>query len=166
MPAGECFRVIDYKSGSVPSSTQVKQGEMLQLPLFHGCEELLFASEGTELHDIGYWSLKKDGFKSITFESWVRHQDLLVAHVLALIDRLRRGVFVVQSRKPGCETYCKYRGVCRIRQVRQAEKRLDLLAGAERPVAAEPRQPQLSPGATAGARSDAAERPPSSPEAD
>ena len=168
MPAGACFRVIDYKSGSVPSSTQVKQGEMLQLPLYAmAVEQLLFASEGTELHDIGYWSLKKDGFKSITFESWVRDQDLLVAHVLALIDRLRRGVFVVQSRKPGCENYCEYRGVCRIRQVRQAEKRLDLSLPE---LSVQSRRSRgsgsSSPGATAGARSDAAERPPSSPEAD
>jgi RecB family exonuclease len=127
MPAGASFRVIDYKSGSVPSSTQVKQGEMLQLPLYAmAVERLLFAGEGAGLHDVGYWSLRQDGFKSITFENWGLDQESLVAHVLALIDRLRRGVFVVQSRNPGCESYCEFRGVCRVRQVRQAEKRLEL----------------------------------------
>ena len=100
---------------------------MLQLPLYAmAVEQLLFANESTGLHDIGYWSLKKDGFKSIAFESWDHDQEVLVAHVLSLVDQLRRGVFVVQSRKPGCESYCEFRGVCRVRQVRHAEKRLEL----------------------------------------
>ena len=33
-PSGRCFRVIDYKSGSVPSLAEVKNGEMVQLILY------------------------------------------------------------------------------------------------------------------------------------
>ena len=36
------FRVIDYKSGSVPTSTEVKFGEMLQLPLYAMAVQQLF----------------------------------------------------------------------------------------------------------------------------
>ena len=137
-PEGSRFRVIDYKSGTVPSSTDVKQGEMLQLPLYAmAVERLLFQDGATGLFDLGYWSLRKDGFKAISFASWDHDQEALVAHVLALVDELRRGVFVVQSRTPNCESFCDYRSVCRIAQVRRAEKQPRAEpAGAERPDAA------------------------------
>jgi RecB family exonuclease len=123
-PDGPRFRIIDYKSGSVPSSTEVKQGEMVQLPLYAmAVQRLVLADDGIGLFDLGYWSLKNEGFRPISFDSWEEDQDTLVAHVLALVDQLRRGVFVVHSRKPGCENYCEFRGVCRVRQVRAAEKR-------------------------------------------
>ena len=110
----------------MPSSTDVKQGEMLQLPLYAmAVERLLFQDGAAGLFDLGYWSLRKDGFKAIAFASWDQDQEALVAHVLALVDELRRGVFVVQSRTPNCESYCDYRSVCRVRQVRRAEKNLE-----------------------------------------
>ena len=74
------------------------------------------------MFDMGYWSLRDEGFKPLKFERWEDDQAMLVAHVLELVDQLRRGIFVVQSRTPGCESYCEYRGVCRVRQVRSAEK--------------------------------------------
>jgi RecB family exonuclease len=124
--AGPRFRVIDYKSGSAPSTTEVKQGAMLQLPLYAmAVQRLLFQDGRTGLFDLGYWSLKNDGFKPVSFASWEEDQVTLVNHVLALVDQLRRGVFVVQSRKEGCENYCEFRGVCRVRQVRRNGKRLE-----------------------------------------
>lgn len=123
---GSRFRVIDYKSGSVPSSTDVKQGEMLQLPLYAmAVERLLFRDRAAGLFDLGYWSLRKDGFKAIAFATWDQDQETLVAHVLALVDELRRGVFVIQSRTLNCDNFCDYRSVCRVRQVRRAEKSLE-----------------------------------------
>jgi ATP-dependent helicase/DNAse subunit B len=125
-PEGSRFRIIDYKSGSAPSSTDVKQGQMLQLPLYAmAVERLLFQDGAASLFDLGYWSLRKDGFKAIAFPSWNQDQETLVAHVRALVDELRRGVFVVQSRTSNCETFCDYRNVCRVRQVRRAGKRLE-----------------------------------------
>ena len=77
-PEGSRFRVIDYKSGSVPSSTDVKHGEMLQLPLYAmAVERLLFQDGAAGLFDLGYWSLKKDGFKPIAFASWDEDQKAL-----------------------------------------------------------------------------------------
>ncbi len=122
-PDGPAFRVIDYKSGSVPTSTAVKRGEMVQLPLYAmAVQQLLEGDELVGMFDMGYWSLRDDGFKPLKFERWEDDQAMLVAHVLGLVDQLRRGIFVVQSRTPGCESYCEYRGVCRVRQVRSAEK--------------------------------------------
>ena len=135
---GPRLRVIDYKSGKVPTSKDVKQGEMLQLPLYAmAALKLLFPNEPAGLFDLGYWSLKKDGFKAISFASWDDDKKALAAYVLALVDELRRGVFVVQSRTPNCESYCDYRSVCRIGQVRRTEKKSRAeSAGAERPDAA------------------------------
>ena len=125
-PEGLRFRVIDYKSGSAPSSTDVRRGEMLQLPLYAmAVERLLFQNGAAGLFDLGYWTLKKDGFKAISFGSWDDDQKALVSHVLDLVEELRRGVFVVQSRMPNCESYCEYRNVCRVGQVRRTEKILD-----------------------------------------
>jgi RecB family exonuclease len=124
--SGRKFRVIDYKSGSAPTSTDVRSGAMLQLPLYAmAVQQLVFADDQATLHDIGYWSLREEGFKPIAFENWEEDQEKLLSHVLATIDRIRGGVFVVHSRKPGCEQYCEYRGVCRVRQARSAGKRLE-----------------------------------------
>jgi RecB family exonuclease len=124
--SGRGFRVIDYKSGLVPSSTDVRTGAMLQLPFYAmAVQQLVFANDDAALHDIGYWGLRDEGFKRIAFENWEEDQEKLLSHVLATIDRIRGGVFVVDSRKPGCEQFCEYRGVCRVRQVRSAGKRLE-----------------------------------------
>jgi len=125
-PEGLKFRVIDYKSGSVPSSTEVKHAEMLQLPLYAmAAGRLLFDGAAAGLFDLGYWSLRDEGYKPIAFENWESDQETLIAFVLDLVDEVRKGIFVVHSRKPGCENYCDYRGVCRLRQVRLASKKLD-----------------------------------------
>jgi RecB family exonuclease len=122
--SGLRFRVIDYKSGHAPGPNEVKNGEMLQLPLYAmAVERIVFQDEATVLADLGYWSLKSDGYKPISFGDWEQDKADLIAHVLSIVDQLRAGVFVVHSRREGCETFCDFRGVCRIRQVRQAGKR-------------------------------------------
>jgi hypothetical protein len=106
---------------------EVRRGEMLQLPLYAmALQRLVFPDEKYGLFDIGYWSLRKDGFKPIAFERWEEDQQALIQHVHALVDRLRRGRFVVDSRTPGCEAFCEFGGVCRIRQARAAEKSYEL----------------------------------------
>lgn len=123
---GSWFRVIDYKSGKVSSLKEVKQGAMLQLPIYAiAVEQLLFQIEPGKLADLGYWALKNDGYKAIAFPSWDDDKKALRDHVLALVDDLRKGVFVVDSRSPNCESYCDYRNVCRIGQVRRAGKSLE-----------------------------------------
>lgn len=121
--AGPRFRVIDYKSGSPPSAKEVSDGRMLQLPLYAmAVERLLFERGDVGLLDVGYWGLKHKGYKPIVFREWEEVRHTLVEQVFEVIGRLRSGEFVVDPRKDGCESYCEYRGVCRIRQVRSASK--------------------------------------------
>ncbi|WP_237170894.1 PD-(D/E)XK nuclease family protein [Paludisphaera borealis] len=125
--AGPKFRVIDYKSGTPPSSKEVADGRMLQLPLYAmAVEKLLFESGDVGLLDVGYWGLKDKGYKPIVFQEWEEVRHTLVERVFHVIGQLRSGEFVVDPRKDGCETYCEYRGVCRIRQVRAAAKSRDV----------------------------------------
>ena len=96
---------------------------MLQLPLYAmAVEKLLFERGEVGLLDVGYWSLKDKGYKPIVLEEWEEVRRTLVERVFDVIGRLRTGEFVVDPRKDGCEAYCEYRGVCRIRQVRAADK--------------------------------------------
>ena len=125
-PEGRGFRVIDYKSGNGPSTNDVRQARLLQLPLYAmAVERIILAEEGLTLRDVGYWALRKDGYKPIAFEEWQQVQSALESYVAELVDRLRRGVFVVDSQIDGCEGFCDYRAICRIRQARLAAKRHD-----------------------------------------
>jgi ATP-dependent helicase/nuclease subunit B len=125
-PDGRGFRVIDYKSGNGPSTNDVRQARLLQLPLYAmAVERIILAEEGLPLRDVGYWALRKDGYKAIAFEQWQQVQSALESYVAELVDRLRRGVFVVDSQIDGCEGFCDYRAICRIRQARLASKRHD-----------------------------------------
>ncbi|MGO9814618.1 MAG: PD-(D/E)XK nuclease family protein, partial [Isosphaeraceae bacterium] len=122
--SGQFFRVIDYKTGSVPSLAEVKRGEMLQLLLYAmAVEKLILSDDAARPTGVGYWGLKKEGYKEITFPDWQQVKNELETHVLGVVDRIRNGVFAVDSRKAGCESYCDYRSICRIRQVRLAGKR-------------------------------------------
>ncbi|MDG3002206.1 PD-(D/E)XK nuclease family protein [Paludisphaera sp. Pla2] len=129
-PTGSRFRVIDYKSGYPPSAKDVTEGRMLQLPLYAmAVERLLYQSGQAGLLDVGYWGLKDKGYRPIVFEQWQEVREALVARVFAVIQRLRGGAFQVAPQKDGCETYCEYRSVCRIRQVRAADKKVEADAG-------------------------------------
>jgi hypothetical protein len=125
-PEGRGFRVIDYKSGAGPAATEVRKARLLQLPLYAmAVERIILADEAVRLRDVGYWALRKDGYKPIAFEEWEAAQQALESYVAALVGRLRSGIFVVDSQVDGCEGFCDYRAICRIRQVRLAAKRHD-----------------------------------------
>ena len=122
-PEGPGFRVIDYKSGHGPSTNDVSGARMLQLPLYAmAVERLNLAEDGLTLHDVGYWTLRKEGYKAIAFAEWQQVKDALESYVGELVDRLRRGIFVVDSQVDGCEGFCDFRAICRIRQARLAAK--------------------------------------------
>ena len=125
-PEGRGFRVIDYKSGAGPSATDVRKARLLQLPLYAmAVEQIILADPQITLRDVGYWALRKDGYKPIAFAEWRAVQEALEAYVAELVDRLRQGIFVVDSQLDGCEGFCEYRAICRIRQARLASKHHD-----------------------------------------
>src|SRR5262249_53960629 len=129
---GRGFRVIDYKSRHGPSANDVRRARLLQLPLYAmAVERIILAEDGLTLHDVGYWALRKEGYKAIAFEEWRQVQDALESYVAELVDRLRRGIFVVDSLVDGCEGFCDFRAICRIRQARLAAKHHDRPAAPE-----------------------------------
>jgi RecB family exonuclease len=133
-PEGRGFRVIDYKSGAGPAATEVRKARLLQLPLYAmAVERIILAEAALTLRDVGYWALRKEGYKPITFEEWQAVQQALESYVAELVDRLRRGIFAVDSQVDGCESFCDFRAICRIRQVRLAAKRHDRAVPPELP---------------------------------
>jgi ATP-dependent helicase/nuclease subunit B len=122
-PSSPRFRVIDYKSGTPPSGKDVTEYRMLQLPLYAmAVGELLYGEGRGELMDVGYWGLKDKGYRPIVFPEWTRARDELLEQVFAVIRSIQGGAFQIAPRQEGCEKYCEYRVVCRIRQVRLAGK--------------------------------------------
>ena len=123
---GTAFRVIDYKTGACPSKKSVHQALYLQLPLYAlAVERLGLADAGTTLHDVGYWSVGADGYKSIELKDWEQSGQRLESFVLEVVDQLREGVFAVDPKKEDCTRSCDYRAVCRIAQIRSSGKRRD-----------------------------------------
>ena len=85
-PTGRFFRVIDYKTGTVPSLAQVKKGEMLQLVLYAmAVEKLMLGDDDARPAGVGYWGLKKEGYKEFTFADWQQLKQELEAHVLSVV---------------------------------------------------------------------------------
>ncbi|MEW4567756.1 PD-(D/E)XK nuclease family protein [Tautonia sp. JC769] len=150
-PSGLLFRVIDYKTGSVPSRTKLEEGLALQLPLYAmAVERALPAEENPRAIDAGYWALRGKGYAPLVTlaeyrdgdlfsrDGWKPGPDRIVRFVLDLVDRLRRGMMPAQYAKLDCERNCDYRTVCRFHQVRQARK-----PWAEAPSMSEPGEEDL-----------------------
>jgi RecB family exonuclease len=120
---GHRFRIIDYKSSKGPAANEVHEALMLQLPLYAmAVERIILASEEIRLLDVGYWALKFKGYQPINFPDWGIDQARIEEFVFAVVEKLRQGIFNVRPRKSGCESYCDYRAICRVRQVRAARK--------------------------------------------
>ncbi len=133
------FRIIDYKSGAIPTPKDIAAGTSLQLPLYvMAAERVLFVNGEKSALDAGYWGLKSDGFKPKRTMSnsadnvktdveaeWRAFSAELERYILALVERSRGGDFPVSPRKDHCDRYCDYRHVCRIKGSRRAPKTWD-----------------------------------------
>ena len=123
---GPGFRVIDYKTGHVPSTKEVKDLEMVQLPIYAlAVERLAFVDSDAKLLDVGYWDLRDKGYKTIRFDDWAEVRVRLEEVLLDVVKQLRSGHFEINPRKTDCTRVCDFKSVCRIGQVRQANKTLE-----------------------------------------
>jgi RecB family exonuclease len=121
------FRVIDYKTGSNPSSREVHSGLASQLPLYAMAVERLVFPEGSHaLADFGYWKLRDDGFKEVKLkDDWETYREHLMDFVLRLVAQIRQGTFPIHSMKPDCRSHCDYKAACRVGEVRSVHKTWD-----------------------------------------
>ncbi|GIW88873.1 MAG: hypothetical protein KatS3mg108_3197 [Isosphaeraceae bacterium] len=130
------FRVIDYKSGKVPTARDLRAGRALQLPLYAlAVERLAFGDGSVVPAELGYWGLKKgggyrrlypEGRRQVSIseaaEGWAGFAERLERFVFDLVDRIRSGEFPVAPSIEECERNCEYRTACRIRQLGQRDK--------------------------------------------
>ena len=113
----------------------MSKGLALQLPLYAmAAREALPAEEDPTPIDVGYWALRDRGYRPLVSlanvrdgsysprDDWRPGNERIVAYVLDLVDRLRRGMLPVYPAEQECERTCDYRVVCRLRQVRAAGK--------------------------------------------
>ncbi len=136
---GLYYRVIDYKTGSTPTTQKLEKGLALQLPLYAMAVALAFPKEEqAEPLDAGYWALRDKGYRPLVQMAKIKDGELvvrsrpktpsnpdpdrIVRFVKDLVDRLRRGMFPIHPALDDCERHCDYRNLCRLHQVKQAGK--------------------------------------------
>jgi len=123
------FRIIDYKNGTAPGAGDLRNGLALQLPLYAmAAESVIFAGQGIEPDSAGYWSLKKDGYKSLVRMTdaketpWPALREGLERFVVALVRQLRQARLPVRPRTHDCAKWCDYSTVCRIGSLKHVGK--------------------------------------------
>lgn len=129
---GPVFNLIDYKTGEPPrmKAEQLSRGTQLQLALYAvAITRLKLVGEDAVPYLIGYWGIREKGFVPQLTKSgkkwtplseemlreWEQTLDRLLPHMVAC---LRDGQFPVFNDDDHCVSFCPYRMVCRIGQVR------------------------------------------------
>jgi ATP-dependent helicase/DNAse subunit B len=127
------FSVIDYKSGKKPSlrNEEIASGERLQLPIYvEAAQALVFKGSATPLV-AGYWSMTggfdAKGALAVEVEGdpvqrWQEVRSSVEERIRQFVQGIRRGAFPVASRDKDCTSYCDFRTVCRISQIRNLGK--------------------------------------------
>lgn len=119
------YRIIDYKTGSSPSKTDIRSKVALQLPLYAvAVERLLFPGDNVRLADMGYWSLgpRSKGYDDAGIKQWESFAREVLTYLAERIRDLRNARFPVDPSREDCTRMCDFRNACRIRQVRHAGK--------------------------------------------
>jgi hypothetical protein len=139
--AGELvFAVVDYKSGVGSNATKLEavlSQQSFQPSLYALAAEELLSERSARPFRAAYWHLSGKGYeekhalKFLEFdndrqlrisEEWEALQAALGARIRSLVEGIRRGEFPVYSNDDKCTSFCEFRTVCRINQVRSLEK--------------------------------------------
>lgn len=146
---GNCvvFHVIDYKTGSLPSTkpAEVAAGYALQLPLYVlAAERVILANRNAAAGVAGYWSIgDSDDRRSSGFskkfvvnnasagrlqptDEWTQTEQAACTAVFRIVDAIHRGCFPVFSADDRCTETCPYATICRVNQARSLEKQWTL----------------------------------------
>ena len=109
---GPGFRVIDYKSGHGPSTDGRQRGADAPAPALRHGRRADHPGRG-RAHAPTTSATGPCGRRATSrspSRSGRRCRTALESYVAELVDRLRRGIFVVDSQVDGCEGFCDYRG--------------------------------------------------------
>jgi ATP-dependent helicase/DNAse subunit B len=127
------FSVIDYKSGKklALKLEHIESGERLQLPIYvEAAQCLVFGGDATPV-SAGYWSaaggFDDKGALAVVLgdslgDEWQRVRTAVHDIVRRFVAGIRHGEFPVASRDDECTSYCDFKTVCRVTQVRSLNK--------------------------------------------
>lgn len=140
------FSIIDYKTGKKTAASpakmiaEIQSGRSLQLILYAlAVKHLNLVGPHSVPIQQGYWFLKSTGFHPILkppetgpngmelSEEWLALETGMWGLVPRLANGIRTGKFPVYNTDPNCVTFCPYRTVCRVSQIRPVEEALDKL---------------------------------------
>ena len=142
------FQVIDYKTGSAPTATNMAEGTSFQLPIYlWACREILPAEAhaGRILafflpirHPAKTGAIASTDAKGKPNEKYDRTLNHAEEYIRRFSDAMRRGLFPVYPRgRSGCSGYCAFQEICRFAEWRVERKwklhpiaQLDLIADA------------------------------------
>lgn len=135
----EVYNVIDYKTGGAKklSSESILSGRVLQPAVYAiAVAELLLTDRDTVPWRAGYWQIRDRGFhrggalelyqeeggEVVPDAAWSEIRRRLAGTVVELVNSMCEGAFPVYNADERCTSYCPYRTVCRVNQVRALEK--------------------------------------------
>jgi ATP-dependent helicase/nuclease subunit B len=133
------FGVLDYKSGKARNyaASAIKSGEALQVFLYALAAEQLLAGEQRVPWNSGYWFVTDEGYPEKTSvqmyevdaqqlkpsDQWQELRASDTALVLDMVEGMQAGKFPVFNDNDQCTSFCDFRTVCRINQVRGTGKK-------------------------------------------
>jgi ATP-dependent helicase/nuclease subunit B len=120
------FRVIDYKTGRIPSSGLLKKGILLQVPIYMLAVDRLLGTPNTPESEGEYLSLTYSG-RRMKIPGRNNREEIVkgvTISVLSYADRIRKGDF---SPDPAgdCPSYCLNRDCCHFVKQEQASMEED-----------------------------------------
>ncbi len=134
---GGAYAIYDYKLGrsaSLPTFTQIKRADQVQLGVYIMAVESLLASESEEVAGAWYYSLRDNQMASgvwrddyhdqfaaarrrggrLSGDEWREYVDRVRASALEAANQAAAGVFHIAPQNPSSCGWCDFRRVCRI----------------------------------------------------